>query len=1089
LLWSGLLAIAFGLSAFAGNQRYALILEDAPAAHQFENRTTLRSAAADSYRAGLRAKHDVLRLAIRNRGANGVSRGVSPTANPNQPTANVDSNIAITGESDTLLNAVFVSAPESARSDLAGLPGVKAVVPLHAYKLELNRATALVNAQAAWANLGGVSNAGAGVKIAILDTGIDQTHPMFQDSTLRPPTGFPICSGADCAFTNNKVIVARSYVQMLAAPSSAANPSADSRPDDISPRDRIGHGTALAGVAAGVPVGPSQGAAVAMNGMAPKAFLGNYKIFGSPQVNDFTYDDVIIKAVEDALKDGMDIASLSIGSPALAGALDQGAACGQPAGIYCEPAAAAIDNAVKSGMVVVIAAGNLGDSGLLTPTLGTIGSPGISPSAITVGAVTNSHRFTAAVRVSGTDTPASLQVLSGQSGDNTASFTSATGPMVDVNTVGGGLTGCVPLPDGILKGLIVIIRRGECTFFTKASYAQAAGAVGVILYMADSSSPIVPGGLSGTNLPVIMISADDGTGLTAYLENNPLRIGTIDPSGTEISTTGNLLKTFSARGPSIGTNALKPDLVAVGAGVYMPAQNYDPLGLMYSPSRFTVADGTSFSTPMVAGAAALVKQAHPSFTPAQIKSVLVNSATQDLAAESGSLNVMGIGGGKLNAGAAVAATVVADPVSISFGAWKGDSASIGVKLTNTGAAVALSLGLDLGNSPSSVTLALDKPTLNIPTGATGTFTLTLSGPVPAAAIYGGAVTVTGQNVAMRIPFAYVVGTGVPANLIPLSGSGFSATVGESYPLSVRLVDSSGLAVAGAPVVFRASRLGTVRDTTTTTNQYGIATTQATGSQPGSSTYIANGGGFSTSVSGFARRPPAISPGGIISAGIADLSGPVAPGSYISIYGSNLSDTGQLAPDSSRLPLAINYTIVSFDVPSAGISVPGHLTYAGPGQVNVQVPWELQGQSSALVKVTLDYSFGAVYTLALADYVPALFGGTRAAALDASNRGIDDNNPVPRGQVVQLFANGLGPVTNPPASGDPASGTTLSETTRRPVVTIGGQPAEILFSGLAPGFPGLYQINARIPSGIATGVADVTVSIGGKTSKSAGLPVK
>src|SRR5260370_8255831 len=80
-----------------------------------------------------------------------------------------------------------------------------------------------------------------------------------------------------------------------------------------------------------------------------------------------------------------------------------------------------------------------------------------------------------------------------------------------------------------------------------------------------------------------------------------------------------------------------------------------------------------------------------------------------------------------------------------------------------------------------------------------------------------------------------------------------------------------------------------------------------------------------------------------------------------------------------IPLTIDLASVSFDVPSAKISVPGRLIYVSPGQVNVQVPWELQGQSQAQVKMTIDFSYGNVVTLALSDYAPAFFENSRASA--------------------------------------------------------------------------------------------------------------
>ena len=117
----------------------------------------------------------------------------------------------ITGSAKILLNAVFVTAPQERLDELKNLPGVKGVVALRRRKLNLNRATQLVNAPAAWSTLGGVQNAGAGIKIAIIDTGIDQTHPAFQDASLEMPAGYPICSGPDCAFTSNTPGRAGSY--------------------------------------------------------------------------------------------------------------------------------------------------------------------------------------------------------------------------------------------------------------------------------------------------------------------------------------------------------------------------------------------------------------------------------------------------------------------------------------------------------------------------------------------------------------------------------------------------------------------------------------------------------------------------------------------------------------------------------------------------------------------------------------------------------------------------------------------------------------------------------------------------------------
>jgi uncharacterized protein (TIGR03437 family) len=197
-------------------------------------------------------------------------------------------------------------------------------------------------------------------------------------------------------------------------------------------------------------------------------------------------------------------------------------------------------------------------------------------------------------------------------------------------------------------------------------------------------------------------------------------------------------------------------------------------------------------------------------------------------------------------------------------------------------------------------------------------------------------------------------------------------------------------------------------------------------------------------------------------------------------------------------MVIDGVNVSFDVPSAGISVPGNLIFVSPNQINVQVPWELQGQSSAQVKVTVDEMFGYplfgnVVTVPLAAYAPAFFVGAGTIAAEDAVTGVAilASNPAHAGEILELYANGLGPVTNTPASGAPAPGgasANLANTTTQPVVTIGGQQVTPSFSGLAPGYPGLYQLNVTVPAGL-TGNQQVTVSIGGQTSPAVVLPVK
>lgn len=1031
-------------AAQALSGHYALILADPPVAKLFPGRGTQ----ASQYRQSVKSSHAAVRRAAAARG------------------------FVFTGEADTLLNAVFVTAPGTRAAELSSIPGVAGVVPMRRFRLNLNRAAMLVNAGAAWNVVGGAGTAGAGLKIAILDTGIDQTHPAFQDATLVTPSGFPICTGGDCAFVSNKVIVARSYVAMLAAGTSPAN----SRPDDVSPRDRTGHGTAVASVAAG---NTNQGL-LAITGIAPHAFLGNYKIFGSPAVNPSTSEDVIIAAADDAMKDSMDILSLSLGTPAFYAPLDSGATCGQSTGTPCDALASALETAAQAGMIVVAAAGNDGLLGTSAPGYGTITSPGDAPSVITVGATTNSHEVAGSVRAGN----ASFAAFAG---NGTAAALIAPG--VDVSTLGGGPQGCSAYSSGALTGSIAIVERGNCTFLTKLQNAQAAGAVGVIFYMADASTPIFPAGLAGTTIPAVMLSSADGAALLNGLSGSPNV--SLSPALSEyLLAVYDQLAGFSSQGPVTGSNAMKPDLAAPGTNMYMAAQTYDPLGELYSSTGYAVADGTSFATPLVAGAAALVKQNHPGWTAAQVKSALVNSTsitvTQD---DSGNaVSAQSIGAGKLDAGAAAAAVVTASPATLSFGEVPPLGGPQQILLTNSGAVnVALTIG---GTAAAGVAPSFSATSLTLAPGASSTITVTLNGVVPGGGSYAGTISVTGTGFVLRIPYLFIVPTGVVANLIPLYGYAWDGTVGDTVYLLFKLVDTNGLAAANQRVTFRASSGATVYAATSATNAYGIAEAEVVlGLTPGVYTTAAFAGNLSYTFTASARALPVIS---VTANGASAPAGsPVAPGSFMSIFGVSLSDTSAVY-SGARLPLALGDAKVSFDVPSAGISVPGYLAYASPSQINLQVPWELAGQSTAQLKVIVgSQTYSNVITLALSDYAPAFFEASPGvvSALDENYRVINASNPAVRGQTIQLYANGLGPVANAPASGDPASTTALSQTNSTATVTIGGANATVLFSGLAPGLVGLYQLNVTVPTIISAGNQPVVVSIGGQTSQTSGIAVQ
>ena len=672
---------------FAQN-RYAVFLSGQPVSAQYATRETMLSTDAVNYRARLELAQANVRRELQARGAR------------------------VVGSVSTLLNAVFVVATPESVADLQSIPGVVGVRQMRRGQKSLNKAVPLMNGSTAWSvtAIGGQGSAGKGMKIGILDTGIDQTHPAFVDSSLPLPSGsYPKCTAGhpeDCAYTSNKVIVARSYVRQIAASAacqqetlrgcampvdSTPNP-ATSQPDDYSPRDRDGHGTAVASAAAGnfTSVTATNGSAnFTISGMAPKASLGSYKIYGSPGVNDFPPEDVWIQAVDDALNDGMDVVNLSSGVPSISGPLDVGAACGLAPGVPCDPLATAFEAAAQAGMVIVASAGNSGVGGAaLTfyPVYNSISSPASAPSVIAVGASNNSHGFVPSVSVVTSSAPSSLKNIAARPSDsfvtNSSALQAFQAPLVDVAFVSGDSFACSALPANSMTGSFALVQRssatGGCTFAAKGANVQAAGAIGMVLYQTadarttwNGSGPNYIESVQNFNGPVVGISNADGvalknyidaTALNAYAANNavnPWPVVTIDLAGLEQNSLApqNTLITFSSLGPALGgypascptcgNTLIKPDIVAVGgsdpytppdandfylfnfSGMYMATEKFDPLGELYSSTGFAAADGTSFAAPLVAGAAALVRQAHLTsnfFTGQYIRSALINGS-------------------------------------------------------------------------------------------------------------------------------------------------------------------------------------------------------------------------------------------------------------------------------------------------------------------------------------------------------------------------------------------------------------------------------------------------------------------------------
>ncbi len=669
---------------------------------------------------------------------------------------------------DTVMNALFVETSAADPQPWSGIANVTQVYPVQVAQPFLDQAVIVNKVTDAWAQIG-QTNAGAGIKIAIVDSGIDVGHAAFQNSPLTLPATFPrVNTSTDTAYTNNKVIVARSYVNLL----SASDP-------DNSARDHSGHGTALAMVSAG---NTNAGPLATITGVAPAAWLGSYKIFGTPGTNDNTTTAAIIKAIDDAVSDGMDIINLSLGV-SVASRLQR------------DPTVAAVEAAVSAGVIVVVAAGNSGAD----PN--TIASPATAPDVITVSAQRNNRTFATTVQAAG------FAPFFAVPGNGPTPAAPIAGTLVDIAALDTTGLACNALPANALSGRIALILRGTCTFATKLTNAQNSGAIGAIVYAAPSSPSPIAMDTAGVTLPAEMIANPDGVSLQQAIAAGQAVTASLSYSASPFSVNPSQLTVFGSAGPGVDTS-IKPDLLAVGQDMYMATQSFDPNGEMYSANGYIAADGTSFSAPMTSGAAALVKSALPGLTPAQYKSLLVNTASST----GGWATVQQSGGGSLNAGAALLATATAAPVSLSFGA--GDAfpqLTSTLTITNIGSQADT---FTITQNPSGVgpVPTLSATSVPLAPGASASLTVGFQGSNLAPGAYEGFLTVAGANapVGTRIPYWYAVASATPAHVTVLDSldSGKPSSR-QSQAIAFRVTDAAGIPITTVSPQVTATGAGSV----------------------------------------------------------------------------------------------------------------------------------------------------------------------------------------------------------------------------------------------------------------------------------------
>ena len=627
---------------------------------------------------------------------------------------------------ERLWNGLSVEVLEGAGDQLASMPEVKAIYPVLPVELDDAPSTASGSTPELYTGLG-MSGAdiahsqlgytGAGIRVGVIDSGIDINHPDFGGS---PGAG---CFGPGCRVAYGYDFVGDAY--------DGANGSTQPVPDAI-PDDCGGHGSHVAGIV---------GANGAVVGVAPDAILGAYRVFGCA---GSTNTDIMIKAMEMAEADGMRVVNMSIGSPFQWPSY---------------PTAVAADQLVENGVVVVTSIGNSGAKGLWAA-----GAPGVGERVIGSAAIENTMIAGAAFRVSGS------------AGDALYGFKRATGaPLSPISGTSGLVrTGtpasvddaCVAPPAGSLTGKVVLIRRGGCGFAIKAENAQAAGAAGVVLYnnVAGTLNPTVVGAVPIT-IPVVAITADDGALINATMDAGDVTHSWTSQTTSTANPEANLAATYSSYGMT-ATLTLKPDIAAPGGNIWstfpLEKGGYESQG------------GTSMASPHVAGSVALLLEARPGIPAPLVRDILQNSAVPELwsgGAASGALEpTFRQGAGMVRIDRAILETTIITPGKLALGESEPGPSSRTLTLTNEAGgdvtyelshAAAKSIGGDhwvpVGDAAGFAGVQFASPTVTVPAGGTATVDVTITADAALAngSLYGGYLVFTQQGgpSVLRVPYA------------------------------------------------------------------------------------------------------------------------------------------------------------------------------------------------------------------------------------------------------------------------------------------------------------------------------------------------
>ncbi|WVZ74288.1 hypothetical protein U9M48_022495 [Paspalum notatum var. saurae] len=468
------------------------------------------------------------------------------------------------------------------------------------------------------------TNMGEGIIIGVLDDGINPGHPSFDATGIRPP---PAKWKGRCDFNssvcNNKLIGARSFYE-------SAKWKWRGIDDPVLPVSMGSHGTHTSSTAAGafVPGANVMGNGVGTAaGMAPRAHIALYQVCFEDKGCD---RDDILAAMDDAIDEGVDVLSLSLGD--------------DEAGDFAyDPIALAGYTAIMKGVFVSAAGGNMG------PDPATVANE--APWLLTVAAATTDRRFVASVKLgNGVE-------FDGESLFQPKDFPSVQRPLVRDLSDGTCSDEKVLTPEHVGGKIVVCDAGGNFTALEMGAALRAGGAAGMIVITIEEFGSVIQP--KAHALPASQVTYTAGQRIRAYMNSTNNPTGELVFKGTVLGNRDSpVVAVFSSRGPSKQNQGiLKPDIT--GPGVNIIAGVPKPAGLMTPPNplaaKFDILSGTSMATPHLSGIAAVIKKAHPTWTPAAIKSALITTAdTKDrqgkpIAAHDGyPANMLTLGAGFVN---------------------------------------------------------------------------------------------------------------------------------------------------------------------------------------------------------------------------------------------------------------------------------------------------------------------------------------------------------------------------------------------------------------------------------------------------------